>query len=87
MLAETFLGKSGKRLVEALTLAQGLLVVSCHVMAIDSILNPSGQLWLTITLATVLLLLTLIRQLWKLSFNYITGNLISCALVARALWQ
>jgi len=86
MLADTLLGKTGKRFVEFLTLVQGLLEVSWHVMVIDSILNPSSLLWLELMVATVLLLLTLIRHLCKLSFNYITGNMISFALVARALY-
>lgn len=87
MLAESLLGKSSKRLVEWLTLTQSLLMVSCHVIAIESFLNPSHRLWLTLIITSVLLLLTLIRQLWKLSFNYITGNLIACALIGRTLWD
>jgi hypothetical protein len=85
LLTEIFLGRNFKGFVDFLVLFSSLTILSCHSMFIYGVL-AEYNLPISLIIFLTLVLLSWIRKLWKLSFNYVSGNIITFVLLVTLLF-
>ena len=89
LIVEVLHGKSSilKYMVEALIILASISYLSVHMIFLIMTLDSSCSFLPTFLLVLVCTLLTWIRQLWKLSFNYFTGNLITALAIIVTVYS